>query len=43
MSYLGTFSDVLLALVAFKFIEPWVDTARDKTTGWDKVDSAQGN
>lgn len=43
MSYLGTFSAVLLALVAFKFIEPWVDIARDKVMGWDKEDATQGN
>lgn len=36
MTYLGTFSAVLLALIAFKFIEPWIDAAREKIMGWDK-------
>ena len=36
MTYLGVFSATLLALIAFKFMEPWIDIARDKIMGWDK-------
>ncbi len=43
MSYLGTFSAVLLALVAFKFIEPWVDMARNKIMGWEEEKPVEKN
>ena len=41
MTYLGTFSAVLLALVAFKFMEPWIDIARDKLMGWENEKSVE--
>jgi len=37
MSYLGVFSACFLALVAFKFAEPWLDAMRNKVMGWDKA------
>lgn len=40
MTYLGVFSATLLALVAFKFIEPWIDVIRDKLMGWNKEPDA---
>ena len=42
MSYLGVFSAVFLALIAFKFMEPFVEMLRDKIMGWDKEDNLSG-
>ena len=43
MTYLGVFSATLLALIAFKFMEPWIDIVRDKIMGWDKeTEKAEG-
>lgn len=43
MTYLGVFSATLLALIVFKFMEPFVDALRDKVMGWDKEDGYAGS